>query len=141
MHALIASLMAWILFIHALLGCCWHHAHAWHASIDPASRVVKVIPCCGHQHAGKHQTEDRNQEQPPCPCPVERCVGVCTFLPPAKTLAETQLVEAPFDLSAPYLLPVAVIADGFTRTWDCLAGPLESQPPVRLHLLHQILLI
>ena len=141
MHAFFANLMAGLLLIHALFGWCWHHGHAWTACLVPGCELVKVTLCTGHGHAGKDQTDEGNRGQHQRPSPVEKCPSVCTFLPVGKTHTETLLLKAPFELGALYVLPAPVSADCLTGTWNGVTGPLEPQPPVRLHLLHQILLI
>ncbi len=141
MHALIANLLAGLLLIHALLGCCWHDGRTWTACVAPRCGVVIVGICSGSHGTVEHETGDQNRQHHPRPSPVEKCPCVYTFLPPGKTHARPLLVQAPFDLGAIYLLPVEVSADGLTRTCNRVAGPLEAQPSVRLHLLHQILLI
>ncbi len=135
MHAVLSHSMAALLFIHALLGCCWHHAHRSAPSESTPAQTSKPVACCHHQDEG----ESEQQPQAPCDGRLE-CQGICTYLPPQKTQIDFAQVLLPFDHVA--VLPAAgsdCLAP--TASWEFNCGPLDLKPPLRLHLLHQILLI
>lgn len=137
MNGLLSNLLAGLLFIHAVLGCCWHHAHARSAGPAPLSAVGGLpLKCChGHRH-GDSKPERSNGN---CPCEME-CSGTCQFVSTKKVE-----VEPPSWRPNPFLadsVPLAgaqfaFLADGGERLKERIA-PREV---LRLHLLHQILLI
>lgn len=151
MQALLTNLTAFSLCIHALIGCCWHHAHGatCHAEstvVSKSSASPKCAGCCHHcRHVSDdtpadHQRDgDHSAPRAPCNCKVE-CHGVCTYLPPEKQQLDN-LADAPaFDL------PVLMIDQGYAVIgpagycqWLADSGPTIA--PARLHLLHQVFLI
>jgi hypothetical protein len=125
-------LTAGLLFIHTVLGCCWHHAHRWDGR--GAALVAEKAHCCPHH-------DDQKSQQPgPDDCRQERC-ETCTYLLPQKVLIDSpqsaQFLAA-LDLAA--VLPQAAdtIGLGASRRGFC-AGLFDAAPPLRLHLLHQTL--
>ena len=131
MQAFLNILTAALLFIHTVFGCCWHHAHA--CGTDCASAVIKSAPCCHHhQHC-----DDSKHSERPCKCKVD-CEGTCTYVVPQKVK-----VEAPqsttMDLLAtlPSLAEHQIEAASFRETISSLP---DWAPPLRTHLLHQVLL-
>lgn len=131
MQAFVANLTAATLFIHTVLGCCWHHAHACEHGVD-STVAAQPVTCCHHQH-----DRDSTPHDQPCQSKVD-CQGTCHFVVPQKvhvapphwtpidlvavlpSLADHQLDVTPFLTSAPPLL--------------------DAAPPLRTHLLHQVLL-
>lgn len=107
--AISSKLTLTAMLAHAMLGCWWHHGHAWVVWGSEAATVAAearelghhVRSCCAHSAPadGHDQSEDRY----PHPCPVEcdegtciyissapvelpaleRCTGWCDVLPPA----------------------------------------------------------
>jgi len=130
MQAYLNSLTAALLFIHTAFGCCWHHAHACGKE---CSLSVRPASCCHHhQHRG-----DSKQPERPCKCKVE-CEGTCTYIVPQKVT-----IEAPQSIAMDLLavLP-SLAARALETTASHEAGcPLpDLVPPLRTHLLHQVLL-
>lgn len=132
MHAVVSSLLAASLLLHAVLGCCRHHAH------DPAVSTVGAAAdrnCChDHQGCGDHHA-------PANRCPGKSdCQGVCTYLPTQKTQVELPLLAAPWSAVS---LPGA-LTDGLLRVspaWlDALVCTV-APPHVRLHLAQLVLVI
>jgi hypothetical protein len=138
MRAIVSNITAAMLLIHAMVGCCRHHeCHA--ASCDGA--LEKVCPtdgCCHRNH-------------PPCDRPTERphrpanctfgCQGVCTYVPPEKTLVEKphSTIALDFLPADPALADSSLVTAGsLWESTDC--GPAPGLP-LRLHLMHQILLV
>ena len=129
MQAFVATLTAALLFIHAVFGCCWHHAHFGEHDLNVAGS--QTARCCHHH---QHSTES-NQQQKPCKA---ECESTCIYVLPHKVT-----VEAPqwvsFDLPAvlPWLADYRMEA---AASWDSEWLSSDLVPPLRTHLLHQVLL-
>jgi len=127
MHRLLSILTAALLFIHTVFGCCWHHAH--HGEHDQSSATSGSTLCCHHaEHSGDSE---------PCERHVE-CEGACIYVLPQKVA-----VEAPQELAVdlPVVLPsLACQQVESARTWEAGRFLHGSMPPLRIHLLHQVLL-
>lgn len=146
MHSVLTHITAGLLLVHALLGCCWHHAHGC-SRCRPAA--ASASPACSHAGCKHHNERDqaRHSDRPnhddkvpkaPCKCPTE-CQGVCTFLPPQKVQVARSHAPLPFDfIAAATVAPDSQLQAGTRQT---LCGLLKPEPPLRLHLLQQILLI
>lgn len=133
MHAILSSLMAALLFVYAAFGCCWHHAPSTrcYEGLAQASQPVK---CCKHHH-----DSDNKLPQNPCKSHGE-CQGVCTYIVPQKVQIDSAHVLAPLDLVA----SVSVLTDAQiapAARWELARFQVDLEPPLRLHLLHQSLLI
>ncbi|HEX7377029.1 MAG TPA: hypothetical protein VF278_07945 [Pirellulales bacterium] len=112
---------------HALLGCCWHHAHACPeeaASLSHGSPPAVHLACvgaaeddCDHQHG----------------CSDARCV-VIRGKPPSRWLL-TAAAEWACISTAPPCVAIAVHREGFSLDF----GEAAASP--RIYLLHQVLLI
>lgn len=134
MHAVFTSLMAGLLFIHTVFGCCWHHAHSYGECQHALAEASQPVKCCKHDHESESKLP-----QKPCKGHAE-CQGVCTYLVPQKVQIDFPQVIAPFDLVAiPSVLTDAQIAAA--ARWELACCHTEIEPPLRLHLLHQTLLI
>ena len=68
-----------------------------------------------------------------------QCQGVCTYLPVQKTQLDKSQLDVPMDFAA--IVPAT--CDAQIAAEFCVAHSLDVplEPPLRLHLLHQILLI
>lgn len=135
MHAILSIITAATLFIHALFGCCWHHAHSCVRCEMASAEASPVAGGCKCHHG----SQPDQQPSGPCNCQFE-CKGVCTYLPPQKTVADCPELGVPFSSVA----IVSVLADrhlSAVGVWEQTCGQLATEPPLRLHLLHQILLI
>ena len=136
MHAVLYSSMAALLGIHAFFGCCWHHAHRCEQCPPSATQVAQQPKCC-HHHQGTD--EKQNGKKTPCKCFLE-CYGVCAFLPSQKVQLDSPELIVPLDSVAvlPAFSDMQLLA---ASPWEVSRGPTAVSPPLRLHLLHQILLI
>jgi hypothetical protein len=136
MNAILSILTAAALFIHAAMGCCWHHTHHCGHGDATTAGVSQPVQCCKHHHPAQHG----KQPADPCKCKVE-CHGVCIYLPTQKTHIDAPRIVIPFNHVAviPALADTHHLSAPFRL--DGTGGALESEPPLRLHLLHQILLI
>jgi len=132
MHCLISMTTAFVLLLHALVGCGGHLHHACPWCDDLATAAVGAVDCCDHDH-GK-------PDLPSAPCRCQfACHQGCLSLPPQKLLLDDALAT----------LIVAFVADGRAVGHQCFAigfpaaasNRFSAEPPLALHLLHQILLI
>ena len=138
MRILVTLVSSSTLLAHVLLGCCWHHPHSAHreqpTGTEPQAHVVAAT--CGHQHDGHS-----HHGEAPRPTRSGDCEQAdCVFLAEAKS-------KCPVDaLAMPYDIPSAARSDvmGSTRGAAWRAGRElfgDPGPPVRRHLLHQVLLV
>jgi len=131
MHSVFTNLMAGLLFIHTVFGCCWHHAHACGQSV--AVTASQPAKCCHHHQHGS----DSKQQQKPGKCKVE-CQGTCTYVVPQKVT-----IEAPQWVAIDLLAVLPSLADRqieIAASWEALPSLFDLAPPLRPHLLHQVLL-
>jgi hypothetical protein len=127
MQAFVAHLTAALLFIHTVFGCCWHHAQC----STPA--VTESEHCCHHH---QHSSDSRQPEKP-CKCNIE-CEGTCAYVVPHKVK-----VEAPhwIGMDLPAVLPSLANHELEAASFCQFLSPLPDwAPPLRTHLLHQVLL-
>ena len=127
MQAFVSSLTAALLFIHTVFGCCWHHAH------DCTAAVAGPEACCCHDH----DDGDSKQHEQPCQDGAD-CEGACAYV-----LSQKVKVEAPKWITIEYLAVLPTLADGqleAATSWRVLSSLPNVGPPLRLHLLHQVLL-
>ncbi|HEY2839918.1 MAG TPA: hypothetical protein VGJ26_12260 [Pirellulales bacterium] len=151
MQALLTTLTAFSLAIHALVGCCWHHAQRCDCGAESTALAANVESRCQHchhachDHAKHHRVSDRQADEgqsttpTPCPCKVE-CHGFCTYLPPEKSPLESAADGPAFALPLNPLVHDST-TDSLAAHWEWLADPGDSAQPLRIHLLHQIFLI
>lgn len=136
MRALVPNLTAVLLVIHAMIGCCHH---PWHGDgeVEAASIRVSHCSCCGH-HGVSHDASEGPSE----PGNGEReCHGVCSYIPTQRLQLGASAGGVDFSLAV--MTPVhrsGRIAAPDERL-EQLGIVDDSPPPLRLHLLHQILLI
>ena len=132
MNALLAKLMTALLLFQAVTGWCCHRPCS-----DGAESVVAVHTaqhdCC---HSSKHSGP---QSPANSPCDCGDCLGFCTFVS-----------ERPAELKASELLSTVAALTAFV---DCerfvesslfesrFAGRDCAALSLRLHLLHQVLLV
>ena len=113
-----------VLGIHAVFGCSCHSARR---------PVAKSKACCPNDDCGQDQSRPRQ----PARC-GEQCGGVCTYLPPQRTLLDALV----FDVSLPANVEASVpTVNAATSIDPADVGLPRYGPPLRLHLLHQLLLI
>jgi hypothetical protein len=133
MRSFFSSLVAVSLLMHAALGCCWHQSH------DESCGDEHAIVQCGHDGAHHNDDCDEHGQRNHEPCSGQHCHGVCNYLPIQKTQLDDLKLQLPLDfaINAPIACDIQVVVV------QTSAGNCESVagPPVRIHLLHQILLI
>jgi hypothetical protein len=132
MHAILSSLTAVLLLVHAAFGCCWHHAHRCteHGNVLAAAEPAG---CCQH-----HGHEGSKPEPRPCDCKLE-CGGSCVYLLPQKIRIEAPRSVVSLDLVAAALVlaEAQIVSAGESDVGRSSHG---AAPPLRLHLMHQLLL-
>lgn len=133
MRTILPLSMAALLLIQSVSGSCWQPARA---CIDLETiEVACTHRCCD---SGCEGSGEKRPSQGPCKCRLE-CSGVCTFLAPEQFQIDSAQVSVAFDYLAAHSAPADIQADyGFWGELAC--GAAEFQPPLRLHLLHQVLL-
>lgn len=117
------------LVTHLLLGCCWHHVHNGPATSELA---------CAAQTAD-HEDHDCDHEQPSGPshqghetCREARCVFV--------RAVNERFLQSLLSWGQALVLPSPLFDSAAESSLRCDAAPTAA-PPLRLHLVHQVLLI
>ncbi len=135
MHKTVHTLTMLLMLYHVLVGCCWHHAHAE----SPTSRADGSLntACCGHDHGEHHDGQepaDRpHQQDGDCDD------GMCFFVVPQAD-GGAELVDKPAPATG--LCLDLHRQSRSSRGWPPNEAPPPSGiPPLRLHLVNQILLI
>ena len=147
MRRIISAAVAAIVALHAVLGCCWHHAHeAFAATVHTEMKIsepAKAHCCCCRSHHDELPSDvqpdgDRHQADDSAPAPAP-CEGKCDTpavnrvqqedVATLSLIAWIATIEQPlFELAVFKSHPVRIDEDIQTL-------------PIRLHLLHQLLLI
>jgi hypothetical protein len=134
MRIIFSSMAAASLLFHAALGCCWHHEHD-NAAIGDSSLAIAVEAAHDHDHGDAPADHNSNG-----PCKGHsRCHGSCNYLRVPKTQVDTQLSPIPFDFVAVDSLAGQSQTGNLFRVEQAFAE--FSEPPLRLHLLHQLILV
>jgi hypothetical protein len=130
MHALISSAMAvWLAVLSVTGWCC--HSPSQSARNSPKAKPAACCKHCSHQSGEKGAPAPR-ESQP-------KCHGVCIYLPVEKSHVDRSQHLAPFDFTLDQTsVGMQVSVDAFS---DEFRDPITAQPHLRLHLLHQIMLI
>jgi len=144
MRAVISVTVAAVIALHTVLGCCWHHAHE---SVDvilqakaKSTEPVKTCRCHGRSKQ-RSQNSERNDSQrrgskKSCPTPCgEKCDTVALSRVQQDDATMLTLVNVLYTLDQP--LPTLAVQTSHAEVED---GSVDL-PPLRLHLLHQLLLI
>ena len=160
MRSVLCHLTALAVALHALLGCCWHHAHACatcHSSLACDGSAChpedecNASTCIGHHDSdGPHDSDGLSEQHPNCahhasqhrapPCQGRHaCQGLCVSLAPAKAAGESAL-----DLRASATL---VVIESRRDVAACTSLVMHGHDPgrggsaYRMHPWHQKLLI
>jgi hypothetical protein len=129
MQRLLTLILSLNLALHAVLGCCWHHAHAEPATPDANHHH------CGHDHgpAPGHDDHDR------APAPDNCDEGACLFVRGDQSGPTVQMVELGLWLDLPESVAAAPIA--LTATRAVAAGDAPPPPELPQYLRFSALLI
>lgn len=141
MRAIVCNLMAALLLVHALVGCCRHHEHSAARYEQADSALSTEIACCHHDHNcfGTETTP----APAPCDCKLE-CKSLCIYLPPERCVVDAGDLSLPFDVATVQhdsWTSAAIEAAAASSFWEYTRAFNDTKPPVRLHLLHQIILV
>lgn len=133
MRSYLTNLMAIWLVMQAMTGWCCRRP-----CLEEAHQVELVAQktACRCHECG----DTTSHPQPAKPCSCNECHGFCTYVPPEKFPAETLQVSPGFDVLA--VSPATITAQTLSADWfvtHCQYSP--TPPPLKLHLLHQILVI
>jgi hypothetical protein len=136
LKALLSNIMALLLTVHMVFGCCWHHAHACtagcerqcpqgHESIDTPATCQT---CEGNQQSG-------GQEHRPADCKEVSCIfiGSLSVKVADSDRSVTHVVFTPMHQDCPS--PATTPIGGYSRAVGC------PQLPIRLNLILLVLLI
>jgi hypothetical protein len=135
--------VAVVVALHTVLGCCWHHAHAATVALPhqnaASAESAPAKKCCHHHHdEPQHADDEPAAEHSHHSCP-DQCDDKCEA-PALLRVQHDDVVSLPLiDWMAAPTEPVVVPAVVVARV-DRSDGHLKP-PPLRLHLLHQLLLI
>lgn len=124
-------LTSMVLVVHFTLGCCAHHAHASESTAVSAETHDHALSEHGHQDCPSHQPASNSHD-----CKGERC----SFVLPAASPVIGELIASSLHL------PAAILGEGACAATRLSSGAWTDRAmavplPVRLHLVHQILLI
>lgn len=128
MHKLMHTLATCMLLLHALGGCCWHHDHDMCLGCSEDS-VSPIVTSGGTNAEGDCEF---------CQCQTECDEDECAFV--TSRLRSVVKAVGGSCPSAGVCAQVFVTPSAM-RARHALCGPLHSSsPPLRLHLLNQVLL-
>ena len=135
MQSVLSNLLASLLLIQVLTGWCDHSAQNCH---EPDS--VSGSHCCAAHQAGRSAQCSLKQicGSQSDRCHERHCQGVCTYIPAPN--AYVNATPSAFDF-----VSSAVVAVGTQLSPRCdferACVSVQSRPPLRLHLWHQVILI
>jgi hypothetical protein len=139
MHLLAATLTSAALMAHALLGCCWHHAHPA-MEVVPAARTATLKPVVHGDHVHWHEDEgDRSNDsdhhhggQPGCGD------AECIY---AGGTPRVQIQSPLTGLDLPVIAPAFALTAGRLDTAYIAGAAVDASPRPPIHLLYQVLVI
>ena len=137
-HRLICNLTSVALLAHVLLGCCWHHGHRCSHQSAAAAEVASAHDrCCAQPQEGTHSQGSVGD----CGHGDNGCQGVrCVFVSDAPGAAAAVPAWQHRDA-----LPLGPLAVDTSPAGSPLCGEASLAAgccrPLRIHLLHQVLLI
>lgn len=146
MRALVSNLVALAMILHAVLGCCWHHAHETTSPVSiaevDAQPAVTVKHCCCHSHQVEELAQQDNHrsetDAPAEPCRAP-CGEKCQYVVVSRVQLDSPVAWHSFDLLPSVDQPI--LSPGLTTLTFESGDASVDPPPLRLHLLHQLLLI
>ncbi len=131
MRRVFFSAVAVSLVGHALFGCCAHHI----VDLNDLRNVLADSDCCHHNDG-----ETSQNHNPQCPCKDHsQCRGLCMYLPGPRVDLGSLKSLVQIDLAA--VIPAVFDSQVATLIGMEQARQLNAEPPLRLHLFQQILLI
>jgi hypothetical protein len=133
MRKILSNLTAALLALHTVLGCCWHHEHRCTEACSLAGTAESSHRCDAHHSFGDGPTVSSpgHEHHGPHACQGDKCNFVeQTRQRPSDSFSQT--VGVPADHCG-----ADVASAGWGPFFDC--DP--ALPPLRLHLIHHVLLI
>jgi hypothetical protein len=140
----IPHITTFVLLVHLALGCCMHHTHACEtACCETPVAVAEACPCGGHEHDEDDSTAEHNSNDQDSNRPHEHsCDGAkCVFM---QTETHTDVSS---ELNAgEFAFAILLESEELTASAAAIDHLLQirygfADPPLRTHLLNQILLI
>jgi hypothetical protein len=133
MRVVVSCIMAVLLLLQAVTGiCCACKCDCPHA----ASSIANPQPT----HACCHCRNEQSKHVPAhVPCKGSHCLGVCTYVQSSKVQIENVWHCAAIDSPDVSAISLQLLTLHSNRCDELLVNVAE--PPLRLHLLHQIILI
>ena len=135
MKTILSILTAAAVAGHALFGCCWHRDH--HVEDHGSCAVMDAADCDDHPGTSHDCPAEKHRDYPAGPA-HHHCDGGFTWIPSGKIQIDHVLTAMPTFCVA--ILPALLDSTPGNQTDYLAAGPLEQAPPVRRHLLLQVLL-
>jgi hypothetical protein len=138
MRRFVSSLAAVMLLVHSLVGCCGR-LDVCQKSCDGTECCDSLVADCCHDD---HDTESQPGQTPfaPCDCRLH-CKAFCVSLPPENTVVDAARAARSIELVAVAGTVPKISASAAAASRDAVSASGSWQPPLRLHLLHQIILI
>lgn len=137
MQAFVSKLMAILVLSQAVSGWCCHRP--CHCSAGEAAEIsLTEIGICGHSECC-HDDHEGLILNASSHCQCHECQGFCTYVTGAKLQIARSHTMIGLDAVATTDAAQAQLAA--TQWWQISAASVHLGPPLRLHLLHQSLLI
>jgi hypothetical protein len=139
-RAVICNVVAAMLLLHAFVGCCRHHDCDL-AGADREGATQPACGCCCH-HEPNECCGDEAPTPNPCDCKGE-CKALCIYLPTQKCVVDAGNLSLSIDMVCHQCDDLGAIlrASAGNLSHHRMSERAMSEPPIRLHLLHQIILI
>jgi hypothetical protein len=139
MQAFVSKLMAVLLLSQAVSGWCCHRP--CHCLEGEGSEVsLAGIDDCGHDECCHEEAHAASAFHASSHCQCHECLGFCTYVAGAKLQIVRPHATAGLDALATNA--AAVQSQLAATQWSQLSpASVHLGPPMRLHLLHQSLLI
>lgn len=131
-HATFSNLLAaWMLAIAICGWCC----HTPAQSSGGGSTEIAQTKCCSPCPCSSKPTNDSS-----APCNgSNRCQGACVYVPASGIQFDVHQGSAPLDLT--WATDAPTVAASTASSLSLSVTRFDAGPPLRTHLLHQILLI
>jgi hypothetical protein len=125
--------MAVVLAVQTVFGCCWHHAHFHLQCQRTLAQAEAPAKCCRHHHANERSENRPCQDR-------DKCQGASSYVVPQKVRLDAQESVAVIDIP-PIVFSPSNHPGALSFSWEIAGSAHSIEPPLRLHLLHQTLLI
>jgi hypothetical protein len=137
MHSFLSHLTAGLLAMHAVLGCCWHHAHACERECTQAA-LESSAPHAAHVDHDADSCDSTNSKPGQNHGPHACQKGKCVFLGTVENRADVSLG---LNLSSHVSATFYTVSSQMPAAVRPLFAADALLPPLRLHLAHQVLLL